>query len=165
LGAPLSITPAEQYEALLRKTCDANASPVAAIIDFKFYEVAKYFTTFNLGDRNHALIISEAAFAKLSPTDQKIIEDLAPDYQQIAYDACATGLEPRGTDVLLKNGVKFITPSAGDAMRLLVASDEVAAAWVKEMDSKGLRERPNDHIKLLSRSMKRSPYKSNPISK
>jgi len=137
-AAPLSITPAEQYEALLRKTAGLNASPVMAVVDFKLYEVAKYYTTFNLGDRNHALVIREDAFAKLSPADQKIIEDFAPEYTQIAYDAAVVGSEPRGTDILKANGVNFITPSAEDSAKLMVTAEELAAAWVAEMDGKGL---------------------------
>jgi TRAP-type C4-dicarboxylate transport system substrate-binding protein len=137
-AVPLSISPAEQYESLLRKTVDANASPVAAVVDFKFYEVVKHFTTFNLGDRNHGLFISKTAYAKLTPADQKIIVDFAPEYNQIAYDACAIGLKPRGMDILESNGVTFYTPSADDSAKLLAAADELAVKWVAEMNGKGL---------------------------
>jgi TRAP-type transport system periplasmic protein len=137
-AAPLSITPAEQYEGVLRKTVDALAEPVAAAVDFKHYEVAKFFTRFNLGDRNHGLYISSKALAKLTPADQKIIKDLATDYLQIAYDSAMVGREPRGMDILTNNGVKFITPSADDAAKCLAEADKLAAKWVAEMDGKGL---------------------------
>ena len=161
-AAPLSVSPAEQYEALLRKTTDANASPVAAVIDFKFYEVAKYFTTFNLGDRNHTLVISNNSYAtKLSPADQKIIDDLAPWYQNIAYEACAVGLEPRGMDILKQNGVTIIKPSKEDSARLLVAMDELATKWVDEMNGKGFPGTAlmNRYKELIKKYEAESPYK------
>lgn len=160
-AAPLSITPPEQYEALLRKTVDGIAAPVAAVIDFKFFEVAKYFTTFNLGDRNHALVINDSSYAKLSPADQKIIDDLASDYQQIAYKACAVGLEPRGTDILRNNGINIIPPNAADSAKLLAAADELASKWINEMNGKGLPGTAvmNRYKELIKKYEGISPYK------
>jgi len=137
-AAPLALTPAEQYEGIMRKTVDALAEPVAASVDFKHYEVAKFFTRFNLGDRNHGLYISTMALAKLTPTDQQIIKDLAPDYVKLAYNSAMDGLEPKGMDILTKGGVTFITPSAADTAKCLAEADKLAAKWVAEMDGKGL---------------------------
>jgi len=160
-AAPLSITPAEQYEALLRKTAALNASPVVAVVDFKLYEVAKYCTTFNLGDRNHALVIREDAFAKLSPADQKIILDFAPEYTRIAYDAAIVDSEPRGTDILKANGVTFITPSDEDSVKLMAVAEELAAAWAAEMDGKGLPGTVlmNRYKELIKQYEAKSPLK------
>jgi TRAP-type C4-dicarboxylate transport system substrate-binding protein len=160
-AAPLSIIPPEQYEALLRKTVDGIAAPVAAVIDFKFFEVAKYFTTFNLGDRMHTLVINDSSYAKLSPKDQKIIDDLAPVYTQIAYEACAVGLEPKGNDILKKNGVNIIKPSAADSAKLLAAMDELADKWVDEMNGKGLPGTAlmNQYKKLIKKYEAMSPYR------
>jgi TRAP-type transport system periplasmic protein len=137
-AAPLALTPAEQYEGVLRKTVDALAEPVAAAVDFKHYEVAKYFTRFNLGDRNHGFFISTMALAKLTPADQKIIKDLAKDYVQIAYNSAMDGVAPKGMDILTKGGVTFIEPSAADTAKCLAEADKLAAKWVAEMDGKGL---------------------------
>jgi TRAP-type C4-dicarboxylate transport system substrate-binding protein len=160
-AAPMNVMPAEQYEGLMRGTVDANASPVAAIIDFKFYEIAKNFTTFNLGDRNHGLFINKNALARLSSQDQKILLDLAPDYTKIAYDACATGLVPRGTDQLKQAGVQFIAPTAADAASLIEAAKSLAEAWVKEMDGKGLpgTQLMNKYKELIKKYEAISPYK------
>ena len=134
---------------------------MAAVIDFKFYEAAKYFTTFNLGDRNHVLVINNKSFAKLSPKDQKIIDDLAPWYQKTAYEACAVGLEPRGLNILKENGVTIIKPSKADSARLLVVMDELATKWMDEMNAKGL---PGTAImtrykELIKKCEAESPYK------
>jgi TRAP-type transport system periplasmic protein len=137
-AAPLSITPAEQYEGIMRKTVDALAEPIAASVDFKHYEVAKFFTWFNLGDRNHTLLISKAAMDKLSAADQKIIKDLAADYVVMAYNSAMNGLEPRGVDILKNAGVTFIDPSAEDQAKCLAESNKLADVWVTEMNGKGL---------------------------
>ncbi|MBN2059387.1 MAG: TRAP transporter substrate-binding protein DctP [Deltaproteobacteria bacterium] len=160
-AAPLSIAPPEEYEALLRRTVDAIACPVAAVYDFKFWEVAKYYTTFNLGDRQHVLLINDSSFAKLTPADQKIIDDFAEEYQEISYKACAIGLEPRGTEDMKKNGVNFVTPNSSDKAKLLVAANEVAAAWVDEMTKKGLPGFAlfNRYKELIKKYEAISPYK------
>jgi TRAP-type C4-dicarboxylate transport system substrate-binding protein len=160
-AAPLAITPAEQYEGMMRKTFDALAEPIAASVDFKHYEIAKYFTWFNFGDRNHGLIISKTAYAKLTPTDQKIIDDLAKDYVKMAYESAMDGLVPKGMDIMKSNGVTFFDPSAEDQAKCLAAADDLAAAWVKEMDGKGL---PGTAImakykELIKKYEASSPYK------
>lgn len=138
-AVPVSIAPAEQYEAFLRKTVDGIGAPVVAILDFKFHEVGKYFTLFNLGDRMHALFIRRTALARLSPADQKVlVEDLSPEYTKMAYGHPCKGLEPRGMDIMKKDGVAFITPSGVDSAKLLKAAEELAQKWVTDMNGKGL---------------------------
>jgi TRAP-type C4-dicarboxylate transport system substrate-binding protein len=160
-AAPLALAPPEEYEALLRGTVDALAAPVAAVLDFNFYEVGKYYSRFNLGDRNHALIISEDAWAKLSPGDQKILEDLAPEYTQMAYDCCAVGLEPRGLDIVKENGVEVFMPSEADAAKLLSAAEALGNQWVSEMDGKGLPGTAlmSRYEELIKQYEAKSPYK------
>ena len=135
---------------------------MAAVWDFKFFEVAKYYTTFNLGDRMHTIVINDSSYAKLSPADQKIIDDFAPEYTQIAYEACADGLEPKGLDLLKKNGVNIIKPSAADSVRLLETMEEMADKWVDEMNGKGLPGTAlmNHYKKLIKKYEAFSPYKS-----
>jgi TRAP-type C4-dicarboxylate transport system substrate-binding protein len=140
---------------------DALAEPVAASVDFKHYEIAKYFTFFNLGDRNHALVISKDAYAKLTPEDQKIIDDLSKDYLQMAWDSAMVGLEPKGMDILEANGVQFTHPSDEDQAKCLAAAEEVAAAWVVEMDGKGLPGTATmaKYKELIKKYEAISPYK------
>jgi TRAP-type C4-dicarboxylate transport system substrate-binding protein len=160
-AAPLSITPAEQYEGMLRKTFDALAEPIAASVDFKHYEVAKNFTWFNFGDRDHALVINKTAFAKLTPGDQKVIDDLAPDYVKMAYASAMDGLVPTGMDIMKNNGVNFFSPSADDQAKCLAAADELAAKWITEMDGKGLPGTAlmTKYKALIKKYESLSPYK------
>jgi TRAP-type C4-dicarboxylate transport system substrate-binding protein len=159
--APVALTPAEQYDGMLRKTVNALAEPVAASVDFKHYEVAKFYTWFNLGDRNHGLFISNAGLNKLTPADQKIIKALAADYVQIAYDSAMIGTQPRGVDILQNAGVAFFNPSADDQAKCLAQAEILATKWVTDTNAKGL---PGTAImtkykELIKKYEAISPYK------
>ena len=160
-GVPVSLAPPEEYEALMRGTVDGIAAPVAAVLDFAFHEVAKYYSRFNLGDRMHAIIISESDFNKLTPQDQQILLDIAPEYTQWAYDCCAIGLEPRGLDDMIGFGVEVITPSAADAAALIAAAEAMEVAWVDDINSQGLpgTELMNRYKELIAKYEAESPYK------
>jgi len=160
-GVPVSLAPPEEYEALMRGTVDGIACPVAAVLDFGFHEVAKYYTRFNLGDRMHALIISKSVFDKLTPQDQQMLLDLAPEYTQEAYDCCAIGLEPRGLDTMIDFGVEIFVPSEADAAALIAAAEVMEVAWVDDMNSQGLpgTELMNRYKELIPKYEAESPYK------
>ena len=160
-GVPVSLAPPEEYEALMRGTVDGIAAPVAAVLDFAFHEVAKYYSRFNLGDRMHAIIISESDFNKLTPQDQQMLLDLAPEYTQMAYDCCAIGLEPRGLDTMIDFGVEVITPSEADAAQLIAAAEAMKTAWINDINSQGLpgTELMNRYEELITKYEAESPYK------
>ena len=160
-GVPVSLAPPEEYEALMRGTVDGIAAPVAAVLDFAFHEVAKYYTRFNLGDRMHAIIISKSDFNKLTPQDQQMLLDLAPEYTQMAYDCCALGLEPRGLDTMTDFGVEVITPGEADAAALIAAAEAMKTAWIDDTNNQGLpgTELMNRYEELIAKYEAESPYK------
>lgn len=160
-AVPVSLVPGEQYEALMRGTVDGIAAPNTAILGFRFYEVGKHLTRFNLGDRQHAILISKKSLAKLSARDQKIITDMAWEYTKAAYDNACKGLEPAGLDLIEKQGVKIIQPSETDTKRLLEAADKLAEQWVNEMEGKGLpgKQLMARYKELIKKWEPRSPYR------
>lgn len=90
-GVPIAMSPPEQYEGLQKGTIDGNGAPYSAILDFKFYEVAKYISDFNLGGRLQPILINKDSWNKLPADIQKIFEDSIPD---IIRCLCVAILQP-----------------------------------------------------------------------
>ena len=109
----------------------------------------------------HAIIISKSDFNKLTPQDQQMLLDLAPEYTQMAYDCCAVGLEPRGLGDMEGFGVEVIVPNEADAAALIGAAEVLQAAWVDDLNGQGLpgTELMNRYKELIEKYEAQSPYK------
>jgi hypothetical protein len=82
---------AELYGALESKAVDGQENPYAVILSSKFYEVNKYVSGTNHVYATNPVQISKRFWDKLSPAEQKLLQDAAieaQNYQRV--------VEPRG---------------------------------------------------------------------
>jgi TRAP-type C4-dicarboxylate transport system substrate-binding protein len=78
---------AELYGALEAKAVDGQENPFAVILSNKFYEVQKYLSVTNHVYAANIILISKKFWDKLSPVEQKLLQDAATearDYQRVA---------------------------------------------------------------------------------
>ena len=86
LGAsPLPMAFGELYTALEQKTVDAQENPLAVIHSSRFFEVQKYLAMTGHFYSPAMMLISEIAWKKLTPEQQKIMTEAAleaKDYER-----------------------------------------------------------------------------------
>lgn len=78
---PLPMPFAELYGALESKAVDGQENPFAVIASSKFYEVQKYVSGTNHVYATNPIQISKRFWDKLSPSEQKIIQEAATEAQ------------------------------------------------------------------------------------
>jgi tripartite ATP-independent transporter DctP family solute receptor len=82
---PVPMSFSELYSALETKTVDGQENPFSVILSNKFYEVQKYLSVTNHTYSTNIILVSKIFWDKLSPTEQKILQDAAieaRDYQR-----------------------------------------------------------------------------------
>jgi len=108
-GASIATFPStETYNAMQSGVVDALWTSSASLMSFRLQEVAKYVTT----ARDHTfwymfepMLMSKAAYDKLTPEQQKIVMDVGHSLEQFALDACKAD-DQRVADVFGKAGDK-----------------------------------------------------------
>src|SRR6187399_3102739 len=78
---PLPMPFAELYGALESKAVDGQENPYSVILSSKFYEVNKYVSGTNHVYATNPVQISKKFWDKLSPTEQKLLQDAAIEAQ------------------------------------------------------------------------------------
>lgn len=107
LGAnPVPMAFPELYGALESKAMDAQENPFSVVLTSKFNEVQKYLSVTNHVYTANPVVISKKTWDKLSPTEQKIIEEAAVEagaYQRKLSRAASTTarkeLESKGMQI------------------------------------------------------------------
>ena len=74
---PVPMAFPELYGALESKAMDAQENPFSVVLTSKFYEVQKYLSVTNHVYTANPVVISKKTWDKLSPADQKIIQEAA----------------------------------------------------------------------------------------
>src|SRR6185437_6110002 len=108
-GASIATFPStETYNAMQSGVVDALWTSSASLISFRLQEVAHYVTT----ARDHTfwymfepMLMSKAAYDKLTPAQQKIVMDVGHSLEKFALDACKKD-DQRVADVFEKAGDK-----------------------------------------------------------
>ena len=84
---PVPMPFAELYGALESKAVDGQENPYAVILSSKFYEVNKYVSETNHVYATNPMQISKRFWDKLTPTEQKLLQEAATEaqnYQRVA---------------------------------------------------------------------------------
>ena len=90
---PLPMPFAELYNALESKAVDGEENPYSVILSNKFYEVQKYVSATNHVYATNPIQISKRFWDKLSPVEQKLIQEAATEaqnYQRVASREAAS---------------------------------------------------------------------------
>jgi len=83
-GAGVTDVPPTAYEKMQTGVTDGAFAAISAVHDFKIYEVAKYVFDLPFGAGGMVQLINKKSWDKISPQDQKIMMDLAPQASSIS---------------------------------------------------------------------------------
>ncbi len=89
---PVPMSFSELYTALETRTVDGQENPYSVILSNKFYEVQKFVSGTNHVYGTNVILVSKKFWDKLSPAEQKILQDAAieaRDYQRQVSRAAA----------------------------------------------------------------------------
>jgi len=139
-GSPEQVTVVDMYTAMERGMIAGQIIPLEAQLGFKLIEVTKFETMLNLGSGSNFMGMRFETWNKLSPADQKIIDELsiwAADLQGKAWKA---GTE-QTIGICKKRGIEFIELSPEERARWIEAAKPVEEEWVKGVEARGLPAR------------------------
>ena len=129
---PVPMAFAELYGALEARAVDGQENPFAVILSNKFYEVQKFVSATNHVYAANILLVSKRFWDKLSPTEQRILNEAADEtraYQRQASRAAAQ----KAVAELQAKGMSFNELSAAEQQRIAQAikpvTDKLAASY------------------------------------
>lgn len=155
-GTPISIPMPQNYENLQRGVIDGMASPMEAILGFRFYEVAPNYTLVPSTCVTQELIMNENTWNKLPSDIQEQIMSVSGDNAAIRYGG---GSFDRARDILpikvKESGytMNVYTPPQDEIDRWIkIAGKPLWEKWVQDMEkrgSKSAREIQSTALKLI----------------
>jgi TRAP-type C4-dicarboxylate transport system substrate-binding protein len=137
LGAsPVSMSTPDWITSLDKGTTDGGATTVGSMYDFRIAEKFKYATIFPMGNSINFLIMNMNSWNKLSPDQQKAIDDSLADARQSAINAWAES-ETAAKAYSLENGIEFIDLSPEEYANWNAAIQPVYDKMAADMDKAG----------------------------
>ncbi len=148
-GSPQQSPAPEVYENLDKGIINGQILPFETQMAFKLYEVTKYVTMTNQGMAAYCIVMRLQTWNSLSPDVQKIITDLNPWVEDLAYKV-GEGAFQKALGVSKQAGVQVIELTPTERARWDEATKSVEKDWFREMDAKGLPATAmyNDIMKL-----------------
>lgn len=153
-ASPAEIPPPELYTSLQLGVIGGTISPLAGILGFRLYEVAKHATLAHVFSITTFLVMNLDKWNSLPPDIQKIIDE----YIGIgAFDRRIprTGLEmaKEAMEVMKKAGVEFIPLSPTEHQRWKKFAQVSNDKWLESIAAKGLpgKELLNDISEILEK--------------
>jgi TRAP-type transport system periplasmic protein len=137
LGAsPISMSTPDWITSLDKGTTDGGATTVGSMFDFQIAEKFKYATIFPMGCSVNFLIMNKSSYDKLSPDQQKAIDDSLADARQSAINAWAES-EKKAQEYSLAKGIEFIELSPEEYAKWNAAIQPVYDKMAADMDKAG----------------------------
>jgi len=113
LGAsPVPVPPAKSADAISKGVVDGATFPYEATKAFHLGPVTKYSVEPGLASATFAVVISEAAYNRLSPDLRKLIDDTTGPDRAEWYGKLWDASEASGRDYMKEAGVTFVTLTA-----------------------------------------------------
>jgi TRAP-type C4-dicarboxylate transport system substrate-binding protein len=158
LGAsPLSLPGPEVYDALQRGITEGVLTPTSALKDFRFHEVAKYYTGgVSLFTIPCALVMNLKAWNSLPPDIQQIFDDLAGARlsERIGRSVDQTAL--LSLEEAKKAGIQIYGLTSEEKKVWVNRVKPVNDKWIADMEAKGLPGKKvyEDAVKLSQKYSK-----------
>ncbi|MBZ4645297.1 MAG: hypothetical protein PWR27_197 [Petroclostridium sp.] len=129
LGAnPTPMSFGELYTALEQGTVDGQENPLALIVSAKLYEVQKYVSLTGHIYSPMVLVISEKTWSKLSPEQQKVIQEAADEAKKYERDLSAK----QEGDLIKELEAKGVKIGRPDIAPFIEATKDVHVEFDKE---------------------------------
>jgi len=138
-GAVSVISPATEFYARLeRGVVDAICLPMVIQEIFKPREVAKHYTTIDIGSPvAYTLWMNLDVWNSLTSADKKLFQEVGNEAQEV-HIAALEAAEATVRATYEEDGVTFYTMPAADIGKWMNAMPDVVADWAEDMEANGL---------------------------
>lgn len=152
-GVPISMSPPEQYEGLQKGIVDGAIGPTAMAWDFKFYEVSKYYITFDMGPVLTPVVINKDSWSKLPADAQKIFTDSSTIFTRFQLDGFVEDGDPKAVKAMKDAKIEFIEPGEAEKAELQKVEFIQAQKWAEDQEKKGLQGKKvlDDFVELVKK--------------
>ena len=130
---PVPMPFAELYNALESKAVDGQENPFSVILSNKFYEVQKFLSVTNHVYAANIVLISKRFWDRLSPTEQKILQDSANEARDFQRTA-SRDVSSKALAELKAKGVTVNELSPAELARMRAAVKPVHDKFAAEYD-------------------------------
>ena len=130
---PVPMPFAELYGALEAKAVDGQENPFSVILSNKFYEVQKFVSATNHVYAANILLVSKRFWDKLSPAEQKILNDAANEtrpYQRQVSRAAAQ----KAVDELKAKGMQYNELAPAELAKMRATAKTVTDKFLSTYD-------------------------------
>ena len=130
---PIPMPFAELYGALESKAVDGQENPFSVILSNKFFEVQKYVSATNHVYAANILLVSKRFWDKLSPAEQKILNDAANEtrpYQRQVSRAAAQ----KAVDELKAKGMQYNELAPAELAKMRATAKTVTDKFLATYD-------------------------------
>lgn len=135
-GSPVTMGSAEVYMAIQRGTIDGQTSGTTAMYDRKMYEVTKYLTMTNHAFCEFVLAVNDKFWGKLTPDQQKILQDAADEVRDDIRKATKAEDE-KAMKQLQEKGMEVYNIPAADLPQWQAATKPVQDDFIKRTGAIG----------------------------
>ncbi len=137
-ASPITSPVGEQYEMLKRGVIDGVFTPWSASLHFRLYEVVSYATIMNAYVPIMIVVMNKETFNKLSPIDQKILEDSIGKKLAIKGVTIYDNLALKSIEVHKKAGIQVYELPSSELDRWRAMAEPQYKAWITKVEGKGL---------------------------
>jgi len=137
-GVSVTDVPPTAYEKLQTGVTNAAFAAISAVHDFKIYEVTKYLPDVVFGAGGHPQIINKNSWNKISPADQKIMMELAPEGSRRSSKAIADANVTSWKEVQDKGMVIALT--AEQKAQWNKVFEPLWEQWIAENEANGVKD-------------------------
>ena len=133
----LSLPVSDLYDAMDRGIVDGSLMSPSALVSFKLAEVTENVMDIDVYMNPMIFFVNKDLWGKISPEDQKIIEDLIAEFPPkigAQYDEEFQ----HGMDVANETGIKVIPLSDEEKAKFRAICDPLKEKWLADMDAQGL---------------------------
>ncbi|WP_298725408.1 TRAP transporter substrate-binding protein [uncultured Ferrovibrio sp.] len=138
-GTNVQVTAPEARDALERGVADALTFPWDSIFIFGIDKAVKYHTDVPLYISNFVLAMNKGAYAKLSPAQQKAVDEHCTSEWSEKVNTRWSDAEASGkAKMLALPGHEAVKPSADDMAAWQKIADEMTKAWYEDVKKVGV---------------------------
>ncbi|MBM4279114.1 MAG: TRAP transporter substrate-binding protein, partial [Deltaproteobacteria bacterium] len=137
-ASPITSPVGEQYEMLKRGVIDGVFTPWSASFHFRLHEVTSHATIVNAYVPIMVTVMSKETFSKLSPKDQKIVDEMIGKKVALKGAGIYDDLALKSIDVHKKAGMQVYDLPSAEMEKWRSATEPQYKAWSAKMDGKGL---------------------------
>ncbi|MDP3342203.1 TRAP transporter substrate-binding protein [Frigidibacter sp.] len=136
-ASPLPVPPGETADALSKGVIDAAAFPFEATKSFDLGPVTKFSMEPGLASASFAVVISDSAYARLTPEQQALVVETTGPERAAWFGAMWDAGEAEGRDYMVENGVEILSLPDAEQEKLRAAISPIVDSAVAATGGRG----------------------------